>query len=456
MDGEAAERIAAELHHHVMLEPRVAHGHPRPEPLELHAATSPPGSADRTEAAARATPGGSYRVAVRDERAGGPVAGATVGLLFDPAGSPPAQGVTDASGNLELAVPPGATPASLVVAPATNFWGVWTNAPSSPATASCPPLEAADGGLGWWHQSLGILEQDLDRGAGVTIGVLDTGLSAHPALAHVEDIGAFAGGTTHPDARGDVSYHGTYTCGVLGARPADGMDYVGVAPGARIVSARIYDANMGCDQGDIALGVHALTVQHRADLINLSLSADERSEILYDAILHALDRGTLCIASAGNASVVRGRVSRAVTWPAAFPEVVAVAAAGRNGAAPDISPSAHRRPDAPEQWGEDGFFLGNMSCFGETLDCIAPGVGIISASPPHRDDPCPWVAMDGTSASSPAATGVVAILLAEDANFRSMPRDRSRAARARAVLRSSCVSLGLAERFQGAGMPRLG
>lgn len=446
MEEETAARLRTEVHPHVLVEPMVQHRHPHPLPVELH--TDGAG-----EVARQAAPSDTYQLTVT----GGarPVAGAMVGLLFDGSGAAPARGETSAQGTVVLAVPAGARPASVVVAPATDFWGVWQDAPPSPATVQCPPLEAADHGLGWWHHALGIRHQELEAGTGMTVGVLDTGLAEHPALAHVKDLGAFTGGQLNPGARGDVSFHGTYTCGVLGARPADDMDYVGIAPGARIVSARIYDEHMGCDQGDIALGIHALVTRQSADLVNLSLSADQQSEILHDAIVHGVERGVLCICSAGNAGMVGGKVSRAVTWPAAFPEAMAVAAAGREGTVPAISGSAHRLPTDPDQRGRDGYFLGTMSCFGDGLDCIAPGVGIISASPPHHDDPCPWVAMDGTSAASPAATGIAAVILGRDPRYADLPRDRSRAEYARRRLVESCTDLGLSAAYQGGGLPRL-
>src|SRR5712691_7392448 len=58
---------------------------------------------------------------------------------------------------------------------------------------------------------------------------------------------------------------------------------------------------------------------HGAQVINLSLGGPIKSKILEDAVHHAVSKGSLVVAAAGNSG-------KSVGYPAAYPEVVAVSA----------------------------------------------------------------------------------------------------------------------------------
>jgi len=94
-------------------------------------------------------------------------------------------------------------------------------APPSGTTIECTPIaKAGAGGAGWWHAALGIDLTDTQRGAGIRVGVIDTGCSPHPNLAHVKLIGAFVDQQVFPSSQAtDVAEHGTHTTGLVGARP---------------------------------------------------------------------------------------------------------------------------------------------------------------------------------------------------------------------------------------------
>ncbi|MDT8341040.1 MAG: S8 family serine peptidase [Longimicrobiales bacterium] len=442
-EHEDMEPLRRVLHPGVLVEPEVLH---RPPPQ--HAALT--GASDG-EPGAGTVP---FRISVLGDDA--PLPAATAALVLE--GAAPLQGVSGPDGVVSLPVPAGVRPSLAMIAPAAGFWSRMVSDPRAPLVVRCRALPSARDSLGWWHQFLGVDAFDPEAGAGIRVGVLDSGLAPHPALHHVESIGSFLQG--RPDLAGgaDVGFHGTYACGILTGRPRRGEEFGGFAPGSRVYAARIFNQDMAASQADIALALHALAVDCRVDLINLSFSADTISTVLHDAILHALAQGALCICSAGNVSLAAGEPTRDVTWPARYPETVAVGAVGRRGWAPADSGSAHREPDPvheADQFGDDGIFLGNLSCRGEGLDCVAPGVGIISTVPPSVEGgPAPYDAMDGTSASSPAVCGALARHLSGCPDYRALPRNASRAARARSELERACRSLGLTRAFQGAGAPR--
>ena len=72
-------------------------------------------------------------------------------------------------------------------------------------------------------------------GAGVTVGVIDTGVDPHPRLPAL-----VAGGDLVSDGDGlsDCDAHGTLVAGIIAARPSPDDDFVGVAPDATVVSIR--------------------------------------------------------------------------------------------------------------------------------------------------------------------------------------------------------------------------
>jgi subtilisin len=290
-----------------------------------------------------------------------------------------------------------------------------------------------------------------DRGAGIRVGVADTGVGPHPNLNHVTNVGAFIGGLHDPApaAGADVDLHGSHVCGTIGAQPQQPGDFAGIAPGVELFSARVFPRNGGANQGDIASAIDYLSSQRRVDLINLSLGSAEGSQIERDAIIDALERGTLCICAAAN----DGR--EPVDFPARFPETIAVSAVGLEGWGPSGSLASMNYPVDPDKYGMDNLYLANFSNFGAKVACCAPGVGIISTVPARPVLQAPYAAMDGTSMASPAACGILAALLSSSPDYLGLPRDITRSEAARALLRASCRDIGIDDKYQGRGLIRI-
>ena len=341
--------------------------------------------------------------------------------------------------------------AALVAVPPAGHWSMFVKDPTTGLTIEAPELPR-DERTGWWHRSMGIAEPDPSLGAGVTVGVVDTGLGPHPYLGHMKSAGSFLDGNHQPDpaAGRDVDLHGTHVCGTIGARPPAGARYPGgVAPAADVVCARVFGpGESGANQGDIADAIEHLSLDWEVDLVNLSLGAAKRSEIAHDAVLDVLEAGTLCVCAAANSG-------GAVQYPAAFDEAIAVSALGLRDWAPAGTLSASRLPASSDRYGLEDLYLANFSCFGDQIDCAAPGVGIVATVPVRLDDPAPYAVMDGTSMASPSACGALAAALGRSADYLDLPRDHSRSARARAVLDEIAHDIGLAPPFQGRGLPRL-
>ena len=434
----------------VIIEPEIVHHHVTCPPVDF-LATAPARLAALAEGAAEG-PTSRLRATLTGE--GRALANAEVQLFLRASGTVQRQldAVSDAAGRVTFAVPGTFVPAAMTVRPAADFWSVSVRAPRDGATIDCPPLPS-EGPLGWWHGVVGALRASRTRGRGIRVGVIDTGVGPHPALAHVVDIGSFIDGVFDPDGGADSDLHGSHVSGIVGARPTEPGRYAGIAPGTKLYSARVFPPGRGANQMDISDAIDALSREHAVDLINLSLGAPVGSEIERDAIRDALERGTLCVCAAGNSNGPVG-------FPAAFAETVAVSALGLEGWGPAGSLSASRLPESPARFGVDNLYLANFSDSGPEITCAAPGVGIVSTVPARGaasgTSDNPYAALDGTSMASPLACGTLAVLLAASDDYRALPRDETRSAFARRLLLESGRDIGLDTAFQGRGVPTLG
>lgn len=427
----------------VLLEPEILHWPDKVYPRDL-------ARMRRVAAAERALVGFGVDLPVEVKGAGQPLEHATTVLVLQAWGGirRVLEGETDKNGHVTFSYGWFYRPVALIVIPYASYWSVVVRGPRDPVAVNCPPLPAS-GPLAWWHEIMGIKDFDLQRGDGIRVGVVDSGVGPHPNLSHVGSIGAFIDGDFDPQGGADVDSHGSHVCGIIGARPSASAEYGGMAPGATLCSARVFPPGQGANQGDIANAIDEVSKIQHADLINMSLGSSEPSQIILDAIQDALERGTLCVCAAGNEG-------KAVGYPAAFEQTLAVSALGLLGWAPDGTLSATRIPEEEAKFGDEGLFLANFSCFGPEVSCAAGGVGIISTVPERHGLGKPYAAMDGTSMASPAACGALAVMLSKDDDYKQLPRDQTRAEMARTILRRHCRDIGLSGDYQGRGVPDVG
>ncbi|CAM5571724.1 type VII secretion-associated serine protease [Streptomyces spiroverticillatus] len=232
------------------------------------------------------------------------------------------------------------------------------------------------------------------KGSGVTVAVLDTGVDAlHPDLAGNvlpgHDLVGFGAKS------GDRSWarHGTAMASIIaghGHGPGRGEGVLGVAPEAKVLPVRVIlegtdparDKARESRGNALAKGIR-WAVDHGADVINLSLGDDSESahpEAEEDAaVQYALKKGAVVVASAGNG----GEKGDHISYPAAYPGVIAVTAV--NAAGTHASFSTRR-------W---------------YATVAAPGVDIVIADP-DRSYYEGW----GTSAASAFVSGAVALVRA--------------------------------------------
>ena len=241
-------------------------------------------------------------------------------------------------------------------------------------------------------------------------------------------------------------HHRTHVAGLIGARPRRSGQFVGTAPSAELFSARFLEA--GVAQIDLANALEALSDRYEVDLINLSLSSDFDSGVVHDAILDALDAGTVCVCAAGNSHGT-------LEFPAAWPETVAVGAIGKVGWGSTNSIALESSNVPSDLKGHLGFFSPMFSCAGDPAMIVAPGVGIVSTVPDVRaGESGPYGEMSGTSMASPIACGTIAALLSRNGMRRSQKRT-DRVQSVHSFLLGGCCSAGLDPKREGRGILRV-
>lgn len=222
------------------------------------------------------------------------------------------------------------------------------------------------------------------QGAGVTVAVLDTGLSAHSYLAgytvpgydwldRSPDTTDRADGIDQDGdgAVDEMAGHGTFVAGIIHT----------AAPQALIMPVRVLDSDGLGTSFSLAAGIY-YAVDSGARIINISLSAPESSFAVDQAVAEALSRGVVVVAAVGNEG--RGRS----TYPAATPGVIGVAAI-----------------DLDDQ-------ILPTSDHGDHVSLCAPGLGILSVLPGEEH-----ASATGTSFAAAFVSGVSAMTVSKHPGF---------------------------------------
>jgi subtilisin family serine protease len=160
---------------------------------------------------------------------------------------------------------------------------------------------------------------DLTRGSQSTlVAVLDSGVDAnHPDLAGSVRLGYdFVNGD---DDASDDNGHGTEAAGVVAARGNNSAGVAGVCWSCSILPVKVLGPTGEGTTAALASGI-VWAADHGARVINMSLGGPGTTQTLADAVRYAAARGVVLIASAGN------EASTTPTYPAAYPEVISVAA----------------------------------------------------------------------------------------------------------------------------------
>ncbi|MEV8633412.1 S8 family serine peptidase [Streptosporangium sp. NPDC051023] len=204
-----------------------------------------------------------------------------------------------------------------------------TAAEVAAAPARCSPKRGTTSiGEPWAQRRLNLSEVwRLTRGAGVTVAIVDSGVdTTHPQLTRATTIDLTDTGMS------DCVGHGTAVAGIIGGARLKGVPFAGVAPEVRLISIKQTADGTG-DLGRLALGI-IKAAQLGARVINVSIQAGDQPD-LRNAVAYALAKDAVVVAAAGNVQKEDG--TPAPAYPAAYPGVISVGAAGRDGVRADYS-----------------------------------------------------------------------------------------------------------------------
>ena len=263
-------------------------------------------------------------------------------------------------------------------------------------------------------------------GSGIDVAIIDSG------IAPVEGLSAPGKIVNGPDLSfesqdQDVRYldtngHGTHLGGIIAGRdssiPAgkeskETKGFLGIAPGARVVSVKVAPASGATDVSQVIAAIDWIVQHRRRDglnirVLNLAFGTDGVQDYRLDPLTYAAEvawrKGIVVVVSAGN----RGFGSAQMNNPAYDPYVIAVGASDTNGTYPV-------KDDVVPVWSSRGDGTRNP-------DVVAPGKSVVSLRSPGSDAELThpeghvedrYMRASGTSQAAAMVSGAAALLLQE-------------------------------------------
>ena len=247
------------------------------------------------------------------------------------------------------------------------------------------------------------------RGEGTVVAVLDTGIDdRHPDLKN-----QVIGGTSFIDTEKDYidrHGHGTHVAGTIAANGR----LLGVAPDARLLAVKVLNRQGSGSFTSIIRGLEWARKWRgpqgeKVQVINMSLGGPTSKICLRREIIKAVKAGITIVCAAGNSGDGKS-TTREISYPAYYPETLAVGAVDMQSGAANFSNSNNH------------------------IDLVAPGVETYSTYPENR-----YVKLSGTSMAAPHISGVAALIVARYVKrFGTQPTSD----RVRELLQYLCIDLG--------------
>jgi serine protease AprX len=249
-------------------------------------------------------------------------------------------------------------------------------------------------------------------GSGVTVAVLDTGITKLPDFGKRLIGGVDLSGEGNPFR--DSYGHGTFVSGLIaGDGTSSKGQYTGEAPGANLVSVKVAGATGVTNLATVIAGINWV-VNHRDQygirVLNLSLGAIPTASTvrnpLDQAVETAWQAGITVVASAGNAGPFNGTILS----PGDDPLAVTVGAIDDNGS---TSPSAATATtfSSVGPTNIDGWFKPDLATSGRSVVSLrAPGSTIDTQFPDARIGKTNFVG-SGTSFSAAITSGAAALVI---------------------------------------------
>jgi len=254
-----------------------------------------------------------------------------------------------------------------------------------------------------------------NTGQGISVAVLDTGISSLPDLA-----GRLLGGvdlTNDNDPFQDRYGHGTFVAGLIAGNGASsGGQYAGEATGANLVSVKVAGVSGKSDLGTLISGLQWAVnnrAQYNIKVLNISLGYQPKGSTVTNPLDQAVERawqsGITVVASAGNAGPFNGTILS----PGDDPLVITVAALddlGQVSVSNDtMTAFSSVGPTSTDGWVKPDLVISGRS----VVSLAAPGSTIYNNNPSARIAAANFVG-SGTSFSSAITSGAAALVIAQN------------------------------------------
>jgi subtilisin family serine protease len=299
----------------------------------------------------------------------------------------------------------------------------------------CPIPALALGEDYYWHNEQILVpdahQQGGQTGSNVRVAVLDTGIDGvHKNVEfHGRIVAEF--NATNELTTGDLHGHGTHVAGLIAAA-SNNSGTIGVAPGAGLVVVRVGTALGAVWLSHVLKGLDWIAQnveKHKIRVLNISLgfqdsgqqpAFSDKNHPLQQTIKYLVEKkGVITVASAGNrcdagpkqddgggedCKVPPPKCDDSKTgarYPAAYSEVIAVAATGKNSGITDYSLSANVAVAAPGGEADQ-----------EPLSSPKDSTRIVSTTKLGA-----YGVAYGTSQAAPIVTGSIALLLGQEPNL---------------------------------------
>ncbi|MBS4534427.1 S8 family peptidase [Clostridium sp. D2Q-14] len=272
-------------------------------------------------------------------------------------------------------------------------------------------------------------------GKGVTVAVVDTGLTPHVDLIRPQNrILGFKDFVNHRNTPYDDNGHGTHVAGIIaGNGSASNEKYTGIAPSADLLIVKALDSSGSGNTSDIVSAIQWVIETkdvYNTKILNLSLGTPANNPYdscpLAQAVEKAIQAGLTVICAAGNSGPSKGTI----LCPGNAPSGITVGAVDDN-----------KTPEINDD------LIASFSSRGPTNDglkkpdVVAPGVDIMSLSNKSSSG---YISLSGTSMATPIVTGACALLY-EKYNDLTPKKIKK-------MIIGCCNNIGFSQNEQGAGI----
>src|SRR5207248_19636 len=249
-------------------------------------------------------------------------------------------------------------------------------------------------------------------GSGVTVAVLDTGITRLPDFGNrlVGGVDLSGEGNPFQDSYG----HGTFVAGLIAGNGASSnRAYTGEAPGANLVAVKVAGASGATDLATVISGINWV-IKNRAQygirVLNISLGAMPMASSVLNPLDQAVETawqaGIVVVTSAGNVGPFNGTILS----PGDDPLAITVGALDDNGS---TNPAAATMPSfsSAGPTNIDGWFKPDLVTSGKSVVSLrAPGSTIDTLYPSAQIGTANFVG-SGTSFSTAITSGAAALII---------------------------------------------